>query len=84
MLFRRMKVFSRERRQWFLMLSPFVNVVTIFLILFSTFALTSDSQLPKGKTDGLNFLIACFFPFVLNIGYAASCNVFLLMPIEER
>jgi hypothetical protein len=35
MYLRRMIVFTREPRQWFLTISPFANVLTTFLILYS-------------------------------------------------
>ena len=36
------------------------------------------------QLDFLNALIALMFPFFLNIGYATTSGIFMLMPIEER
>ena len=84
MFIRRIKVFTREPRQWFLIFSPFINVMTFFLILCSLFSLTLDSQMSTKKKFFINFLVSALFPFFLNFGYASSCGVYLLMPIEER
>lgn len=35
---RRLTVFWREPRQWFMTLSPFINVMIIFLVFFSLFS----------------------------------------------
>jgi hypothetical protein len=48
---RRLIVFKREPRQWFLTISPFINVVTFFLIFYSLFDLTSDGQMSKDVAD---------------------------------
>ena len=81
---RRLIVFKREPRQWFLTISPFINVVTFFLIFYSLFDLTSDGQMSKDVAKLVQLLVALMFPMILNIGYATTSGVYLLMPIEER
>jgi hypothetical protein len=59
-------------------------VVTFFLIFYSLFDLTSDGQMSKDVADLVQLLVALMFPMILNIGYATTSGVYLLMPIEER
>jgi len=58
--------------------------VTFFLIFYSLFDLTSDGQMSKDVADLVQLLVALMFPMILNIGYATTSGVYLLMPIEER
>ncbi len=81
---RRLIVFTREPRQWFLTISPFINVATFFLILYALFSLTSDGSMTKDVADLVQLLVALMFPMILNVGYATTSGVYLLMPIEER
>lgn len=83
MFCRRFIVFSREPRQWFLTISPFINVLTTFLILYSLFDI-ADSKHKKAEMKILNYVIALMFPYILNAGYATTSGIYMLMPIEER
>jgi len=83
MFCRRFIVFTREPRQWFLTVSPFINVLTTFLILYSLFNL-SESGNKKIEMKVLNYVIALMFPYILNAGYATTSGIYMLMPIEER
>jgi len=38
----------------------------------------------KDVADLVQLLVALMFPMILNIGYATTSGVYLLMPIEER
>lgn len=44
MFFRRLLTFAREPRQWFLTVSPFINVMTFFLILYALFQMSANSE----------------------------------------
>lgn len=83
MFARRFTVFIREPRQWFLTVSPFINVLVTFLILYSFFNLSQGDH----KAVALkifNYVIALMFPYIMNAGYATTCGIYMLMPIEER
>ena len=84
MYLRRLKVFIREPRQWFFTISPFINVLTTFLILYSLLHLSENAELKKVQVDFINVMIAIMFPFILNTGYATSSGIYMLLPIEER
>ena len=38
----------------------------------------------KDVADLVQLLVALMFPMILNVGYATTSGVYLLMPIEER
>lgn len=79
---RRFIVFTREPRQWFLTVSPFINVCIAFLIIYSFFSLNGvDNQTTKKV---LSWIMAIMFPYLLNAGFASTSGVYMLMPIEER
>jgi hypothetical protein len=66
-------------------LSPFINVMIIFLVFFSLFSV----KFKNGVADDiskfiLNYIVALFFPFILNSGFATTSGIYLLTPIEER
>lgn len=79
---RRLIVFTREPRQWFLTVSPFINVCIAFLIIYSFFSLNGVDNETTKKV--LSWLIAIMFPYLLNAGFASTTGVYMLMPIEER
>lgn len=79
---RRFIVFTREPRQWFLTVSPFVNVCISFLIIYSFFNLAGVDN--KTTKTIMSWLIAIMFPYLLNAGFASTSGVYMLMPIEER
>ena len=83
MIARRLLVFSREPRQWFLTISPFINTLTLVLIILSIFNL-SDSQYKQQLMKVFNYVLAIMFPYIINAGYATTTGVYMLMPIEER
>lgn len=83
MFCRRFIVFTREPRQWFLTISPFINVLTTFLILYSVLD-ASDNKYKELAHKILNYVIAIMFPYILNAGYATCSGIYMLMPIEER
>jgi hypothetical protein len=73
MCIRRYIVFIREPRQWFLTISPFINVVTAIAIIYSLI----DSKY-------LFWIVELMFPFILNAGYASTSGIYMLLPIEDR
>jgi hypothetical protein len=83
MFARRFIVFKREPRQWFLTVSPFINVLTTFLILYSMFDM-SQSEHKKLEMKVMNYVVALMFPYIMNAGYATTSGIYMLMPIEER
>lgn len=83
MFCRRFIVFTREPRQWFLTISPFLNVCVSILIIYS-FYNTQNSDDKKLMMKIINYMIALIFPYILNIGFATTSGIYMLMPIEER
>lgn len=83
MFCRRFIVFIREPRQWFLTVSPFINVLTTFLILYSVLDAAPDKHKELARKV-LNYVVAIMFPYILNAGYATCSGIYMLMPIEER
>jgi len=86
MFIRRMIVFSRSTREWYLMLSPFITVLTIYLVLMCLFKIVLDRRGKESTTaDGsFDLVIAALFPFFLNVAYTTASGAFLMLPIEER
>ena len=83
MCHRRYIVFIREPRQWFLTISPFINVLTAFLVIYSLFDLAGSGH-KQLEMKILNWVVALMFPYILNAGYASTSGIYMLLPIEER
>jgi len=66
-----------------LTISPFINVLTTFLVLYSFFNL-SQSDHKQVYMKIMNYVVALMFPYIMNAGYATTSGIYMLMPIEER
>mmetsp|Transcript_69592 Transcript_69592/g.96656 ORF Transcript_69592/g.96656 Transcript_69592/m.96656 type:complete len:197 (+) Transcript_69592:2085-2675(+) len=80
---RRLIIFANEYRQWFLIIAPFVNVMTTVLIIAGFVEVNVN-----GKTDEtkkiISAIVAIIFPFLLLYGFAACSAIYTLMPVGER
>lgn len=85
MFIRRWHVFLRSKREWFLLGSPFLTVITIFMLLFCLFKVVDKrGGVSSESKETFSTVVAALFPFFLNIGYTTASGAFLLMPIDER
>jgi hypothetical protein len=63
--------------------SPFLNVLTSVLIVYSFYNM-SESQYKQVVLKIINYTVALMFPYILNAGYATCSGIYVLLPIEER
>jgi hypothetical protein len=84
MFCRRLIVFVRERRQWFLTLSPFINIIMPLLIVYGFYGMHTSGERAGLVRLIINFTVALMFPYILNTGYATTSGIYMLMPVEER
>lgn len=79
---RRLIIFANEVRQWFLVTAPFINVVTVVLVVIGFVEATTKET---GNTkEIINLVLDFLFPLLLLYGFAACSAVYTLMPVSER
>lgn len=78
-----MLVFKREPRQWFMIISPFVNVMSMILLLY-----TIVLSVPGGTSDqtknAIRVLVAYFFPFFLLYGFCTSSGIYMIVSLLDK
>lgn len=80
---RRIIVFANEFRQWFLIIAPFVNVMTTVLIITGFIKVNLDGKTEETK-KAVSVIVGIIFPFLLLYGFASCSAVYTLMPVGER
>jgi len=79
---RRLIIFANEVRQWFLVTAPFVNVVTVVLVIIGFVEANTKGQ--SNTKEIINLVVDFLFPLLLLYGFAACSAVYTLMPVSER
>ena len=83
MVIRRFTVFAREPRQWFMLIAPFVNVVT-YIILLSTLVIASVGQQTDQLKTIIRDLIGYCFPFFLLLGFCTSSGIYMIISLLDK
>mmetsp|Transcript_17219 Transcript_17219/g.12240 ORF Transcript_17219/g.12240 Transcript_17219/m.12240 type:complete len:191 (+) Transcript_17219:577-1149(+) len=79
---RRLIIFANEYRQWFLIIAPFVNVMTTVLIIIAFVDINTKGL--DNTSEVISLVIGFIFPFLLIWGFAACSAIYTLMPVGER
>lgn len=79
---RRFLIFIREPRQWFMILSPFIIVLSMIILLdIIVLIIYADKPEPKGV---MTILISAYFPFFVLYGFCLSAGIYMLVLLQDR
>ena len=95
---RRLLVFTREPKQWIMIVGPFCFVIIIAFLIFALiqaiFVTVEDiDEKPEEpqededddtSTKAFKIVLGALFPILLNFGFCVTAGVFLLQPVAER
>jgi len=81
---RRWIVFLREPRQWFMLIAPFINVISSLMILYAFIAVATPDDSDVSSYKILQGLTAFLFPFLLMYGFTTTAGIYMITPISDR
>lgn len=83
MIVRRYLVFFREPRQWFMVIGPFINVLSMILLVdVMVLAISGNASAETKKI--MQLLTSDFFPFFLLYGFCTSSGIYMIVSLFDK
>lgn len=82
-IMRRFLVFIREPRQWFMIIGPFVNVLSMILLI-DVFILAIAGSTNDTTKKIMRIITADLFPFFLLYGFCLSSGIFMIVSLFDK
>lgn len=77
---RRFIVFTREPRQWFMIIAPFLTVMTTIMNTYAYMNLF-DINAPGDELDVIKKVVAYLLPFFMLLGFSSTSGIYMITPI---
>ena len=81
-MYRRWLVFFREKRQWFMIIAPFVSVLSMVLLVATVVLAVGAND--TSKTQQIQQIVAFSFPSFLLYGFCTTSGIYMITSLFDK